>query len=495
MVDLDSIERPFIARFRTAAKFYVYDVNTNAVLKVDPSVWEILAAVGETKTDGILQLLAEKYSEQDFAQALETIQRLQEESYAFSSNRPKGIRFSLSYAELAEQFKRELNQLILNVTEACNLRCRYCVFSGSYHFQRTHAPRLMDFEVARKAVDLYLNCCDETEFPAITFYGGEPLLNFKLIRQVIEYVRQNYHREVSFNLTTNGLLLKGEAADFLAQNKIPILVSLDGPEEIQDSMRIKADGSGSYSSVMTNLRALLEKYPEYVRYFVNFSVTLADSGNLVQAHEFFTNGDPLFQEAAFTITGVDPFQSSLPEEGVINANDGRTIDKLAQKYVATLIAKQQPDAFLSSLFDNAMRRIHRRSLTPMKEYEHMNGACSPGIRRLFCTVDGDFSLCERVSSGFNIGNVNDGPDPGAACRLAQEYARVSSSKCSQCWAVRFCSICFTRTTHTSEGLKKDSQPCEAERAYWLYMLSIYATLLENRPDALERKGKSLAERA
>ena len=138
--------------------------------------------------------------------------------------------------------------LILNITEQCNFRCKYCVYSGIYNSTRIHNPKVMEFSTAKKAVDLFLKnletkkCMVKINSFSICFYGGEPLLEFSLIKDIVKYAKVEVTKkgldkvyELKFRLSTNGYLLdKKEIVDFLVRNNTILNVSLDGPKEEHD---------------------------------------------------------------------------------------------------------------------------------------------------------------------------------------------------------------------------------------------------------------------
>lgn len=150
-------------------------------------------------------------------------------------------------------------ELILKTTEECNLRCKYCIYSEHYSYTVTYSFNKMEFEVAKKAVDLYLhkvlkqkNFYNINRTPCIAFYGGEPLLNFSLIEKVIKYIKEIYPQlECVYTITTNGLLLRDKViSDFLKENNVVICLSLDGYKENHDRNRLTYNNNPTYDEII-----------------------------------------------------------------------------------------------------------------------------------------------------------------------------------------------------------------------------------------------------
>ena len=152
-------------------------------------------------------------------------------------------------------------QMILGLTENCNLRCKYCIFSGNYEEMRTHTFKRMEKETALKSVQNmdYINEWKEyapDKQPVISFYGGEPLLRFDLIQEVVAYVKQTGFKTM-FSMTTNGTLLTDHIIEFLVTHNVMISVSLDGSKEMHDKNRVFANERGTFDVVYGNIRKLL----------------------------------------------------------------------------------------------------------------------------------------------------------------------------------------------------------------------------------------------
>ncbi len=144
--------------------------------------------------------------------------------------------------------------ITLQVTQNCNLHCSYCAYSGNYE-NRSHKALNMDIETAKKGIDYLIEHSPDNEIVDIGFYGGEPLLTFNLIKECVAYAEKKAEgKNMMFNLTTNGTLIKPEMIDFFEKHNVSITISIDGPREIHDLNRKFAhSGTGSFDIMMKNL--------------------------------------------------------------------------------------------------------------------------------------------------------------------------------------------------------------------------------------------------
>ena len=181
-----------------------------------------------------------------------------------------------------------IRQLILQVTQNCNLRCKYCVYSGSY-VNRTHTKKRMSFEIAKQAVDFYFAHNINKDAGVISFYGGEPLLEMDLIKKVVAYSEKLYEgKELRFNMTSNATLLTDEIADFLYEHNFNLTISLDGPEEVHNQSRVFADSkTGTFHCIIKNLEKMIDRYPDFISN-ISFNAVLDISNDFKCSSNFFT---------------------------------------------------------------------------------------------------------------------------------------------------------------------------------------------------------------
>ncbi|MDR1774200.1 MAG: radical SAM protein [Clostridioides sp.] len=146
------------------------------------------------------------------------------------------------------------------------MRCKYCVFSQNYSNNRYHGNKLLSYEQALKSVKFYLDLCEKARSynpnikPMIGFYGGEPLLNYQVIKDiVIQLKNEDIFKNIEFTITTNGLLLDEEKIDFFIENDVIVLFSLDGPKSQHDRNRVDINGNGTFDAAMKNINKYIEK--------------------------------------------------------------------------------------------------------------------------------------------------------------------------------------------------------------------------------------------
>lgn len=197
----------FIHTFRTLNSCYLYDVNINSIIRINESTYNILK------------------NEQEIPNGDIRISKLKERGFLQPIDRNFQIEHPLT-DKVESYIQNNLSLLILQVTQNCNLRCKYCVYSGSY-VNRVHTNKRMNFETAKQAVDFYYNHSKNIDIASISFYGGEPLLEFELIRNIVEYCEMKFSgKQLNLNMTTNATLLTNEMMDFLQVHKINTTLQL-----------------------------------------------------------------------------------------------------------------------------------------------------------------------------------------------------------------------------------------------------------------------------
>lgn len=308
-------ERPFIHAMKTPLRNYIYDVNTNMFVDVDEDTYQYLEKVEES--DESLAPVADNRIKQN-------LEILLAQGF-LSSKHPKEIRQSQS--DFMEYHLNEnIVQMALQVTQQCNFRCAYCAYCASdFEFQRDHSSKRMSIETALTAVDFFAARCGNQEDPVIAFYGGEPLIEFPLIQQVVQYAREKlYGKNLRFTITTNASLLTPDIARFLSENDFMTTISLDGTSETHDrSRRFASNGKGSFSVIRHNLEMIKKRYPEFK---FTFNIVIDPRYPCDSLHEMFSQ-DELFRDAQLMSTLIDDqfsIEKTIPDEAFIQQDSQYT---------------------------------------------------------------------------------------------------------------------------------------------------------------------------
>ena len=339
----------------------------------------------------------------------------------------------------------KVEQLILQITQQCNLRCSYCTYSGNY-YNRGHSDKKMTFEVARKAIDFYFEHSREKDVRTIAFYGGEPLFEFSLLKKCVEYAEsKTKDKELFFYLTTNGTLLTEQIISYLREHRVNVTVSLDGYKEAHDSNRKEKNGEGSFDLIMDNLRKMRE-YDEDFFATVRFNTVVSPKANWSRVFDFFSESKL-----------INPYHVKLTpvaDEGLIDKTIVETDESFWVPYrfeymkVLFYMVNKMKFADIHPSYEKGMYDIKRLYNTLQHHYyeqskEHHGGPCIPGVQRLFVTTVGEFYPCERVSETMpemNIGSLDTGYNIGKM-RTLLNIGDLSREHCLDCWNLRLCKIC------------------------------------------------------
>ena len=304
-----------------------------------------------------------------------------------------------------------LKQLVFEVTDACNLRCKYCAYADLYEGYDQRENLKLPFQKAKLIID-YLyeywekRYCIEVNDPiTIGFYGGEPLLNVPFIQQVINYIESlnPIGKKFHYNMTTNAILLD-RYMDFLAENEFRLLISLDGDEKGQ-SYRVDTKGKNSFDKVLANIQLLRSKYPSYFEHYVMFNSVLHNRNEVESTYRFIKDK-----------FGKEPMISPLNNSGVRK-------DKLQEFYqayqnVATSIQKANNcEALKNELFIKSpetgalVNYIYHHTGNVFNDYNDLllgregssfppSGTCIPFSKKMFITVKGRILQCEKIDHNF-----------------------------------------------------------------------------------------------
>lgn len=419
-------EQPFIHVFRTPIGCYFFDVNTDSIVKVTEDVYKKLneydqyffdPEIVKLKNCGLLQ--------------------------------PNRVRYTKhpDTDYISDYLNRNLNTLVLQVTQNCNQRCAYCVYSDKYE-NRSHTNLRMDFEIAKKGIDMILEHSIDAEELFFGFYGGEPLLEKELIRKCMNYVENNVEgKKIHYNITTNATLLTDDIIPLLADHKVTLLISLDGPADIHNKNRgFENSDENPHERIMKNLINLKENYPEYYKEYVSFNAVLTGKDGFSYIDSFFKN-DKLFQDVKVISTLVSDKYCKNRIRVDAEFDEERLYSSFLNilNYVGRI--KKRNTKLLETHIESI--DIQRKDKTfgdqyKLPECSHRAGVCVPGVHKLLLTANGYFYPCEKVSEKSEIcciGDVYTGYNLEKISKLLN-LARYTEDECKSCWAYQYCTICL-----------------------------------------------------
>lgn len=492
--------QPLLAHvFQHEGTWYFADAITNDVFECDEVVAAVLHGWDVLEDEQARADLDREWGSDRVAVALEEIAELQASEGALV---PKALKILHKCKSCHDEsaYLTRIEHLQMTVSEQCNLRCEYCPHTAGAEHCRPHRDVFMSEETALAAVDFFLARSGDVEEPVISFYGGEPLLGFDVVKAVAKTVRSAPDGDrVRFIIDTNGTLVDEDVAAFLNDNHVYVQFSLDGPQQIHDRYRKLRNGAGSYEGVIAGIERMLAHDPRSHER-MTFNATLAPPLDLRAVIDFFENFAPFHKHGVKTLPAARiqfadltelAFQPrDLDENGA--AGESEDMDDLRARYLD--ICKRGRHAELSpvfsSLFDKGIIDYHHRPLTILADEIFPTGSCQVGQRKIHVKADGRFLPCERGGDHMHIGDVRTGIDLQAIDRLYHKLIEAVGERCRSCWAIRSCSICFIHmaTSWGPDGSGKvtiSEELCDSVRSNREAVLRDYLSLERAGPQALD----------
>lgn len=468
--------------FTTNRNSYLYDTGTGKVFSLSENEFIIMSYLFGKDID--IEHLNVSYKEiKEFADKIK-----QENLFIYHENK--------KFLECTDEFLYEkvdtgISQVVFELTQNCNLRCGYCIYQSQNNEFRNFNNENMSWLTAKKTLDYVAQHTGDKI--AISFYGGEPLLNFELIQKIVQYSLEVLaDKKVVFSLTTNLVLLTKEIAEYFAS--IPnfgIVGSLDGPQEVHDAKRKDYVGNGTFHLAITGLKNMVDAYKKRnidVKEQLSLSMVIdrpygRDKFNVI--NEFFNQLNWLDPMVSKNVT----YASYSVEQEIENSKVETMLNPEDSDVILWALDNNTECNFCTQSLKNLLLPIHRRrisnnSLEKMKN----NACCTPGSRKIYVTTDGKFKLCERIGTSPEIGDVDHGINfTNLKKFFIEDYQKNSIDECSKCWASNLCTVCYAQC-YDENGINMDVKlrKCRDCKSLVEESLIHYHRLMEETPHFIEK---------
>lgn len=339
-----------------------------------------------------------------------------------------------------------IGHIILQVTQNCNLKCSYCPYAWDGYMERCHNRKSMSWETAKKALDCFISNSYESRDLAVSFYGGEPLLEFDLVKKCIIYVTSMVKsKPVSFHMTTNGTLITREFLDFISNYSFGIYISLDGPEAVHNTNRkFGINGEGSFENVYNNLKMIAAEYPQITKNF-HFNAVWDGYNDFEEIISFFEQDSVITKFGGYNIDFAD--DNAIMSDISISEHNYYLQQRQFFDYLVSVVKKDDSPRVNDSITKMKEGTIKFKEQfsdkAPLSKVRFQSGPCIPGCSKLFVDVTGALFPCEKTCDKcVSIGNINDKSIINyCSVHKQMNLDGLVSEKCKSCWAFRFCKIC------------------------------------------------------
>ena len=419
----------------------VLDSCSGSIHSVDEVAYDIIAMYKEKSPEEIVRELLEKYAhrsdvtEEELYACIADVAALEKAGKLFTPD---------NFASMAGTFKERsgdvVKALCLHVAHTCNLNCSYCFASqGKYHGERA----LMSFEVGKRALDFLIENSGRRTNLEVDFFGGEPLMNWEVVKQLVEYARtqeEPHHKKFRFTLTTNGMLIDDEVIDFANREMSNVVLSLDGRKEIHDALRVDYAGNGSYDRIVPKFQKLVK-----ARGGKNYYMR----GTFTHANPDFTKDLFHMADLGFTELSMEPVVCAPGDSAALTPEDIEIVKQQYELLAVDMLRREKegkPITFYHYMLDLTGGPCI---------YKRISG-CGSGTEYMAVTPWGDLYPCHQFvgEEKYRLGNIWDGVTNTALreeFRSCNAYARPD---CKDCWAKLYCSGgCAANAYHATGSIR------------------------------------------
>ena len=409
-----------IHKFKQGGKCFVLDVNTGAVHIVDELVYDLVDDNRLRSKEELVADFGAKYGADVVEEAYEELQELVAEGILYTEDQYEDI------AHSSMDDRDYIKAVCLNIIHACNLRCKYCFADeGEYNGHKGK----MSLETAKKAIDYVVKRSGPRKNIEIDLFGGEPTMMMDTIKEIIAYARENeakWNKRIRFTMTTNATLLTDEMMDYMDKELENIILSIDGRKEVNDKVRIRFDGKGSYDQILPNIKKMVAKRDKTKAHTVR--------GTFTRENLDFYEDVKMMVDEGFREISIEPV---VLEDGHPLALRKEDLPKIFESY--------------DKLYDELVQKKAEGKEFNFYHFKvDLNGGpcvykrisgCGAGFEYVAITPQGEVYPCHQFvgKEEYKLGSIYDdsyNADLGMSFKKAHIY---NKPKCRNCWARFYCS--------------------------------------------------------
>ena len=419
----------------------VLDICSGSVHAVDEVAYDIIAMFENSSKETILAAMAEKYadradiSDADIAECYDQVVMLKERKKLFVPD---------SYAPMADKLKKKtagvVKALCLHIAHTCNLNCSYCFASqGKYNGERA----VMSFEVGKQALDFLVANSGSRRNLEVDFFGGEPLMNFQVVKDLVAYARsieKEHNKNFRFTLTTNGMLVDDDVIEFANRECHNVVLSLDGRKEVHDRYRVDYAGKGSWDRIVPKFQKFVEARGGKGYYM---------RGTFTHANPDFLNDIQQMLDLGFTELSMEPVVCAPGDPSALTEEDKVIVMDQYEKLAELMLQRDREGK--SFTFYHYMIDLSGGPCI----YKRISG-CGSGTEYMAVTPWGDLYPCHQFvgDEKFLLGNIFDGVKNTAIQDEFMSCNVYSRPECHDCWAKLYCSGgCAANAYHSTGSVK------------------------------------------
>ena len=463
--------------------------SQNKFIQVNDVIYDIFEDLISLKKEDFIARYESKYDVLQLSNYYDTF--LTVEARKDSKITPVNFNYSWDVKELKAFLSTKLLSVTLGLTEKCNFKCRYCLDLDKFSNNKKHSLKRMSFSVAKASIDYLLNNSADQKLPrVVAFYGGEPLLGWNLIKKILD-LYGNQNNTLHYVISTNGSLLNKEIIDYFIKYSVTLIVSLDGPQNINDYNRIfKNSSESTFKSVFNKLNFIKKISKEYFENFVSCNSVVGYDVDIdfLKLKNFFDNN-----KLRCNISAV---VRRFEDQQLFKPVNQYGYQEIKEQYYNSFINDCVRSRFVNDFFEISLRPLHNRNINKISDGAYRK-TCIPGLEKLFVDSNGDFYTCEKLKNfeSMQIGNFREGINIKRVYSLLNRYKKFQEKDCYDCWLIRLCNLCFYQFISNKKtfDINKKHENCKIIKRHFEDILPLYVSILEWNINALDFLKKESSE--